>query len=125
MPQEPVDPWGVKSVAPYNPPSAAVSDPWGTPNDPNHPAGLPDGVDLPQLPDHAPVNMKPSILGRDPNPGPVANFFKGAVKSIPGTMAGIAKLYPGASDAVDPLEQAAQTNGTAQAIGKGVGNAAQ
>jgi len=65
------------------------------PSDPNRPAGLPPGVDLPQLAAHPAVNMQPSILGRDPNPGPVANFFKGAVKSIPGTMAGIAKLVSG------------------------------
>lgn len=91
----------------------------------NRPAGLPAGVDLPQLDAHPAVNMQPSILGRDPNPGPVANFAKGLVKSIPGTMAGIAKLAPGASDAWQPLEQAATTNGTAQAIGKGVGNVAQ
>lgn len=89
------------------------------------PAGLPPGVDLPQLPAHPAVNMQPSILGRDPNPGPVANFVKGVVKSIPGTMAGIAHLVPGASDAWETLEQAAQTHGTAQGIGKGVGNAAQ
>jgi len=88
-------------------------------------AGTVDGVQLPGFPAAPAPNMQPSILGRDPNPGPVANFVKGAVKSIPGTLAGIAKLVPGASDAWQPLEQAAQTHGTAQAIGKGFGNAAQ
>jgi hypothetical protein len=87
--------------------------------------GTVDGVRLPGFPAAPAPVMKPSVLGRDPNPGPVANFVKGAVKSIPATMAGLAHLVPGSSDAWQPLEDAAKTNGTAQAIGKGVGNAAQ
>lgn len=87
-------------------------------------AGAPS-TGIPQLPAHPAVTMQPSILGRDPEPSPLANFAKGVVKSIPATMAGVTKLAPGSSDAWQPLQQAAQTNGTAQAIGKGVGNAAQ
>lgn len=90
------------------------------------PAGLPAGQSLPGVPAHPSVAMTPSILSRDVAPkGTLANLVTGAVKSIPGTMAGIAKLAPGTSDAWQPAEAAAQTNGTAQAIGKGIGNAAQ
>lgn len=80
---------------------------------------------VPQPSAHPPVNMKPAIPGYDANPGPVTNFFKGALKSIPGTAAGIAKTVPGTSDAWEPAEQAATTNGRAQAIGKTAGNIAQ
>ncbi len=93
------------------------------PVDMSHVAGA-GPAPLPQ-PAAPAVNMKPAIPGYDPNPGPVTNFFKGALKSIPGTMAGVTGLMPGASDATQPLQQAAQTHGTAQAIGKGFGNAAQ
>lgn len=80
----------------------------------------------PAPPTRAPINMQPSMLGRDAAPkSTLANLATGAVKSIPGSMAGIAKLAPGASDAWQPAEEAAQTHGTAQAIGKGIGNAAQ
>jgi hypothetical protein len=90
------------------------------------PAGLPAGQTLPGFNAHPAVTMTPSILGRGTGPkGTVANLLTGAVKSIPGTLAGIAKLAPGTSDAWEPAEEAAQTNGTAQAIGKGIGNAAQ
>src|SRR6266571_4096842 len=51
--------------------------------------------------------------------------YKGALKSIPGTLSGIAKLAPGTPDATEPLDQIAQTNGPEQAYGKAVGNAAQ
>lgn len=80
---------------------------------------------LPTPTAHPAVNMQPSLLGRDLDPSPLANFAKGVVKSIPGTMSGVAKLLPGTSDATEPLDAAAQTHGTAQAIGKGFGNAAQ
>lgn len=96
------------------------------PAPPSAPAGLPAGQSLPGLPAAPPVAMAPSILGRDAAPkGALANLVTGAVKSIPGTLGGIAHLMPGASDAWQPAEVAAQTNGTAQAIGKGIGNAAQ
>lgn len=105
-------------------------------------AGLPDGVDLPGF-TQPQVQMTPSLLGKDAGPsGTVANLAKGAVKSIPGTLSGIDNLVakiPGVGTALTTplvgnatsaqaradLAQAAQTHGTAQAIGKGLGNAAQ
>lgn len=63
------------------------------------------------------VNMQPSPIGSAYSSVP-ANLIKGAIKSIPETMAGVTCLVPGASDATQPLQQAAQANGTAQAIGR-------
>lgn len=87
---------------------------------------------VPQPAAHSAVDMQPSLLGKDAGPkGTVANLLTGAVKSIPGTMAGIGKYAtigktPDQAEPIyAPLQEAAQTNGTAQAIGKGVGNAAQ
>lgn len=106
------------------------------------PAGVPAGVTLGQPAAHPAVNMQPGLPGYDPNPGPVTNFAKGVIKSIPGTLSSIdnqvAKI-PGIGNALTTplvgdttsqqaranLTRAAQANGTAQAIGKGVGNAAQ
>lgn len=113
-------------AAPAADPYAEFNKPAGGPTPPvdmSNVAGAQGPLPAPAA--HPAVNMQPSLLGRDPDPSPLANFAKGVVKSIPGTMAGVTRLVPGASDATQPLEQAAQANGTAQAIGKGVGNAAQ
>jgi hypothetical protein len=86
-------------------------------------------MDLPGLPAHPAVNMKaprsPYLDTASPANVNAANVLKGVVKSIPGTLSGIARILPGTSDVTDPLDAAAKTTGTAQAIGKGIGNAAQ
>ena len=96
------------------------------------PAGLPAGQSLPGFEAHPAVAMTPSIFGRDAEPkSTLANVVTGAAKSIPGTMAGagkyltVGKTPEQAAPIYQPLQDAAQTHGTAQAIGKGIGNAAQ
>lgn len=96
------------------------------------PAGLPDGQSLPRFNAHPAIAMTPSLLGRDAGPkNTLANVVTGAAKSIPGTIAGagkyltIGKTPEQATPIYKPLQDAAQTHGTAQAIGKGIGNAAQ
>jgi hypothetical protein len=62
---------------------------------------------------------------------PVSNIlkagegYKGVLKSIPGTAAGIAGFIPGASGVSNSLNKLAQPSSPEQAYGKNVGNAAQ
>lgn len=92
--------------------------------DDSRPAGLPEGQSLPSVPAHPAVSLKPAIPGYS-DPGTATSVARGVLKSIPGTAASVAKLIPGTRDAWEPGEAAAQTYGTAESIGKGIGNAAQ
>lgn len=95
------------------------------------PAGVPAGVTLGQPAAHPSVNMQPSILGRDTAPkGVLPNLLTGAVKSGLGTVNNLSKiLYPegheSPNSSVHQIDALSQTHGTAQAIGNGIGNAAQ
>jgi hypothetical protein len=139
-PKKNPDPWGVASVQPSPAPSAPAVDPWGTPS--GGVAGAP-ATGLPGIPEPS-VDMHPSLLSRDPEPGPVANFAKGVLKSIPSTFAGVAKLannfLPPADvdpnkyeelgatmtpDAMARLDQISHAEGTAQKVGKAAGDVAQ
>lgn len=111
---------------------------------PAQPAGVPAGVTLGQPAAHPAVNMQPSLLGRDAAPkGVVSNLLTGAVKSGIGTVSGAddfaqkhlptfmttpigqAPTADNSARAIAAAKQMATPNGTAQSIGKGIGNAAQ
>lgn len=79
--KQPVDPWGVASVAPIAQPSA---DPWGVAS--TAPTAIPPvsgpvagagDVGLPQPTAHPPVDMQPSPLSRDGSPGTVGQKLFG------------------------------------------------